>query len=110
MELETRKEVLKSYAAFCDYIIIQTNNKWTTAEQYHFRINRQTEKACYVNFRITDMREFDNVTGERVYPERTFQDDTYIQFWCPKKFMGWNTGTIPYWFVKEKIQEFLAAN
>ena len=56
------------------------------------------------------MREFDNVTGKRVYPEGTFQDDTYIQFWCPKKFMGWNMSTIPYWFVKEKIQEFLSAN
>lgn len=110
MDIKTRKSVLKSYMSYCDYVMNKRHDKWASAEKVYFNIIRQTEKACYVNFHITDMREFDNITGERIYPDKTFQDDTYLYFWCPKKFMGYEIDTIPYWFLKDKIQEFLAAN
>lgn len=106
---ETRKEVLKQYAVYCDYVINKRKDKWACAEKVYFRIMRQTEKACYVNFHITDLREFDEKSGERIYPDGTFNNDTYIYFWCPKKFMGYGIDTIPYWFLKEKINEFLSS-
>lgn len=105
--VETRNEVLKRYMDFCANKI--RNDKWVCADKDHFGIMRETEKACYVNFSIIDLREFDAKSGERIYPDGTFANDTYIYFWCPKKFMGYKMDVIPYWFLKEKINEFLSS-
>ena len=107
---DTEKEVLKCYASYCDFVINKRNDKWACAEKVYFGIMRQTEKACYVNFSITDLREFDEKTGERIHPDGMFRNNTYIYFWCPKKFMGHEIDIIPYWFLKEKINEFLNSN
>lgn len=34
-----------------------------------------------------------------------YKNDTFIYFWCPKKIMGYGMDTIPYWFLKEKLEE-----
>lgn len=99
----TEKVVFQRYLSFCK------NNGWKCdANANHFYIMRETEKACYVNFYITDLREFDEDTGKRIYPDGTFKDDTHLHFWCPKKLMGYCKDKIPYKFVEEKINEVLS--
>lgn len=68
---DTDKAVFYSYSRFCESQ--SSNDKWASADRAHFSIMIQTDKACYVNFRITDLREFDDKTGNRVYPEGTYK-------------------------------------
>lgn len=103
---DTEKEIFQRYASFCDERTAE--DKWKSADKNHFGIMKKSEKACYINFRIIDFREFDEKTGERIFPDGTYDEDTYIHFWCPKKLMGWDLDKIPYWFVKEKINEALS--
>ena len=98
-------EVLERYLSFCEGKV--TKDKFAAANADCFRKNRETEKAVQVNYKITDLREFDETTGERIYPDGIFNEDTYIIFWCPKKLMGWEVDKIPYWFVAEKIKEVI---
>ena len=101
---DVEKVVFKRYLSFCK------KHGWEyDANRNHFYIMRETEKACYVNFYITDLREFDEDTGERIHPDGTFENDTYLHFWCPKKLMGYCKDRIPYKFVEEKINEALNA-
>lgn len=103
---DVEKAVFKRFLSFCK----EASVKYVDANLNHFHIMRETEKACYVSFSITDLREFDEETGKRIYPNGTFKDDTYFYFWCPKAMMGYCKNKIPYRFVQEKINEFLNSN
>lgn len=106
---DEEKLVLKRYVSYCENKMKE--NKWESVDNSRnvFGILRETEKACHVKLAIVDLREFDEKTGERIFPDGTYDEDTYIYFWCPKKFMGYELNKIPYWFIKEKINETLNA-
>lgn len=100
---DTEKEVLRRYALFCDEKA--QKDKWCGTE--HFYIGHETPKAKYVIVPITDFREFDEKTGERIFPNGTYEEDTHFQFYIPRKLMGYDENKIPYWFIAEKIREVI---
>jgi hypothetical protein len=101
---EIEKEVIKRYALFCDE---NTNkDKWSGTE--YFNVQYDTPKAKFVRIPITDLREFDEKSGERIFADGTYNEDTYLQFYIPKKLMGRDENKIPYWFIAEKIREVIS--
>lgn len=101
---ETEKEVMRRYALFCDEKV--QKDKWSSTE--HFGVNYETPKAKHVCIHITDFREFDEKSGERIFADGTYNEDTYLQFYIPKKLMGRDENKIPYWFIGEKIREVIS--
>lgn len=101
-----KREVLERYLSYCDKKM--SKDKFYKFGDNHFSILRQTDKAVQINFKITDLREFDVESGERIYKDGTYTDDTYLVFWCPKKFMDYELKNISCFFVSEKIKEELS--
>lgn len=101
-----RREVLERYLSYCNKKMLK--DKFYKFGDNHFSILRCTDKAVQINFKITDLREFDVETSKRIYENGIYTDDTYLVFWCPKKFMDYELKNISCFFVSEKIKEELS--
>lgn len=101
-----KREVLERYLSYSEKKA--NKDKYSFFDKNHFYILKQTDKACQINFIVTDLREFDSDSGKRIFEDGTYNDDTYIIFWCPKKLMGYELNKVPCFFVTEKIKEELS--